>query len=359
MSVNRTQLGGSGLEISRVVFGSMGQHEATEPERIAVIRAAIESGTTSIDTAPLYEFGEIECTVGKAVRECRDDVELLSKVGLRWDADHGDVLFEFTDKHGARRAVRRDSRPCAIRKDVEESLARLQTDRIDLCQIHHPDPSVPIADSLGELGRLVDEGKIGHIGVSNFSGREFEDAISALTSSSSVKIAGHQLNYSLIKQGSVKEIISLSQEHGIGVLAYSPLASGALTGKLFALEGGGATVSHASFRPANAKRINKAVRECIEPVAKRLDASIAQVSLAWLLHQQDVTAVVAGGSSPEQAIANSAADEILLSREDLGLIGQRFAQIRIDPGAGLGWNAAAGKIVMRAKRKLLKWIRPT
>ncbi|MFT5694965.1 MAG: aryl-alcohol dehydrogenase-like predicted oxidoreductase, partial [Myxococcota bacterium] len=165
--------------------------------------------------------------------------------------------------------------------------------------------------------------------------------------------------YSLIKQSSAKGILSLTQEHGIGTLAYSPLASGALTGKLFALEGGGATGAHASFRPANAKRINEAIRECIEPVANRLHVSIAQVSLAWLLHQQDVAAVVVGGSNPEQAIANSAADEISLSPEAANRIGERFAQIRVDPAASLGWNAAAKRIVMRAKRKLRKSFGPT
>ena len=178
--MRRARVRGSDLEISRLILGTADRRPLRENERTDIVSAALEVGMTSVDTAPLYGFGEVEEHLGRALRGRRDQFEILSKVGLLWDSDHGDLLFTSSPPDGPARVIRRDSRPEAIRRDVEESLQRLGTDRMDLCQIHQPDPRVPIQDSLGALEELVREGKILHVGVSNFEPPDLEASLQAL-----------------------------------------------------------------------------------------------------------------------------------------------------------------------------------
>jgi aryl-alcohol dehydrogenase-like predicted oxidoreductase len=333
----------------------MGYLQAAEDERVRVMRAAIEAGTTTIDTAPLYEYGDVETAVGKAIASIRADVEILSKVGLRWDAEYGDILFEFTDRAGQRRAVRRDSRPESIRRDVEGSLQRLGTDRIDLCQIHQPDRTVPIAESIGALERLVEEGKILHIGVSNFMPRELDAALEALhDSASNIPLASNQLYYNLIERAPEKQLFPLLRRHGVGVLAYSPLEAGALTGKLRdrSPDRTDGRNQRATFRTKNARAINNALESAVAPIAERHDASLAQICLAWLLQQRDVSAVIAGASGPEQAVANARACDIQLSPKEEDKIASDFARVRIDPDEGLDWRTRGIDLARRVRRKL-------
>ncbi|MFB0976794.1 MAG: aldo/keto reductase [Myxococcota bacterium] len=348
--MKRTELGNSGLTISRIVFGSMGRGTLDLTEQLRVLHAAIDAGSTSIDTAPLYEFGEVERTVGRAIKGRRDQVEVLSKVGLRWDDDHGDVLFEFNDATGARRKVRRDSRPHAIRKDVEESLLRLGTDYLDLCQIHHPDTRVPIEDSVGQLEELVREGKIRAVGVSNFTPPQIEAATTALGRiATNTQIASDQLEYNLLKRGPENEIFPLLAKHRIGLLAYSPLDAGSLAGTPFNMIRSG---NRPAFQPANAAIIRKALRDSVAPVARQYDESIATICLAWLLHQEQVNGVVVGASHPDQAIANARAGDVVLRNEEVQSIGRRFAQVHIDTSVGLGMGERTRKLIQRARRKL-------
>ena len=358
--MKRTRLGRTNLEISRIVFGSMGRRPSSTGDRIRVIHAAIDAGTTTIDTAPLYDFGEVEEIVGQAIRGRREGVEILSKVGLRWDGDHGDILFQFTDESGVRRAVRRDSRPTAIRSDVEEGLRRLGTDRIELCQIHHPDPTVPIEESLGELDRLVCEGKILEIGVSNFSDHELDSTLGQLSRGSSpLSLASDQLHYSLLTQDQASTIRPLARQHGFGLLAYSPLEAGALTDAMLTPERFNAATRKRSvhFRPENAHAIQTALRESVEPIAARHEASVTQICLAWLLHQENVDGVIAGASSVEQVIAHAAVSELRLEPEEVESIGLRFAGVRIDPMAGQDWRARVDHFLGRARRKLGRILR--
>ncbi len=349
--MTRARLGPSEIEISRVIFGSMGHGDASDSERIRVVHAALDAGVSSIDTAPLYGFGEVERIVGRAIRGRRGRVELLSKVGLRWDDDHGAVLFHFSDAAGTRRAVRRDSRPASIRDDVEASLRRLGTDYLDLCQIHHPDEQVDLADSIATLEELVCEGKIRGIGVSNFTPPQLARAIAA----SGGRLASDQLEYNLLKRGPERDIFPLAREHGVALLAYSPLDAGSLAGRLLqsnAIQDGRGR--RASFRPANARAINAALLEGLEPVARAHDVSLAQVSLAWLLHQPDLTGVIAGARCPDQVRDNARAAEIVLREDELNAIGSRFARLRIDPAAGFPWRARARRLLARARRKLTR-----
>lgn len=356
--VQRSSLGPSPLKISRIVFGSARFRSRDPHERIRIIHGAIEAGITTLDTAPLYEFGEIESLIGRAIQDRREHVEVLSKVGIRWDSDHGDILFESTDTTGRRHRVRRDCRPLSLRRDVEASLTRLRTDRIDLCQIHQPDRLVPIEESLGELSRLVDEGKIREIGVSNFSALELDRATTIPTiGPSRASVVSHQLHYNLLERGPEKDLLPLAREKGLAVLAYSPLEAGVLAGKFLASP----MVSRDSsdfrfqtppFHPSNIARINAALRESIEPIARHLGTGVTQICLAWLLAQRDITGVIAGASSADQVQSIARAGDIKLAPNDLRSIDEGFAQVKIDKNAGLSCSGRTRNLVRRAGRKI-------
>jgi len=352
--LHRTRLTEGGLEISRIVFGSMGRRASSETERTRTLHAAIDAGTTTIDTAPLYDFGEVESFLGRALRDHRNEVEILSKVGLRWDDDHGEILFEFHDATGTPRAVRRDSRPAAIRRDVEASLERLRTDRLDLCQIHQPDLATPIEDSLGELARLAEEGKIRHLGVSNFDAAQLESALRPGDEPARTHpVVSNQIHFSLLTQHQAQDLAGLARRCDVGWLAYSPLEAGALSEAMLAPAGLDASARARSyhFRPANAEQIRQALTDVVLPVARQRQASVSQICLAWLLHQDSVRGVIVGASDADQARANAGATEIALDAGELSAMAERFARLRLDPLAGQGWRDRGAHLLGRVRRK--------
>lgn len=347
MAMQTVPLGASGLQLSRVVFGAMqlGPAASAETARIATLHAALEHGCTSIDTAPLYEFGRSEEVVGRALRGVRERVQLLTKVGLRWDAEHGEVLFRFHDEHGQPRAVRRDSRPESVRLDVERSLARLGVDALDLVQVHHRDRLVPIGETMDALAQLHRAGLVRAIGVCNFEPDEVEEARRAL---GAVPLCSHQLAYSLVRRGAERALLPQAARAGMAVLAYSPLEQGLLAGRTrasLAREDG--RLGSAAFQRANAARVARAMERALEPLAAARGVRVAQISLAWLLAQPACSAVIVGASSPEQARENAAAAAIVLAPTEVAAIRATFEGVRFDSNAGEG---PAEHLLRRARR---------
>lgn len=332
--MERARLGQSDLELSTLVFGSMGRTRQMAAERRRVLDAAIDRGLTSIDTAPLYDFGDIETFLGNALAGRRDDVELLSKVGLRWDDDHGEVLFATSD-----RVVRRDSRPASIRRDVEESLARLRTDHLDLCQIHHPDRRVPLDDALGELTRLRDEGKIRQVGVSNVEPDELATCLDFFASRSET-LASLQLHLSLIERRAEAALLPTCADAGVGILTYTPLEAGALSSRL--VDDGAWVRARGEhdpvFREPNLGRIRAALEETVLPSARERGVSASAVCLAWVCAQRGVTGAIVGASSEAQLAENVEAWGVSLSPDEHIAIGERFGRVVLDRdlGATLG-----------------------
>lgn len=324
-------LGSSGLLVSPIVFGAMGFGRRPPAERVRTLHAAIDAGITSIDTAPLYGFGESERLVGQAIADRRGRVQVLGKVGLRWDDAHGQILFTAQEPDGRVRVVRRDSRPLSVRRDVEQSLRRLGIDALDLCQVHHPDPDVPIADTMGELSRLRDEGKLRAIGVSNFSAAQVLEAARAL---GDVPLAGVQAEYSLLRREVERELLGTVQPLGVGLLAYSPLLHGLLAGRMAGRRRLGLQ-DHRRwdpvFHPANVARIERVRTRALEPLARRHGVSSAQVALSWVLHQPGVTAVIVGGSSAAQVRANARAAELVLRAGERTGLAAAFEAVQLDP----------------------------
>lgn len=342
------ELGRSGVVVSRVIFGAMALSAAARDERrrIDTLHAAIDAGITSFDTAPLYDFGRGEELLGRALAGRRERVQILTKAGLRWDDPCGEVAFRFRDEAGREQAVRRNSRPDSIRLEVERSLARLRVDVLDLVQVHQFDPGTPIADTMGALADLRRAGKLRAIGVSNYSAAQTIEAQAAL---GAIPLAGNQVQYSLLERGPEGGVLPAAREARFGVLAYSPLAQGLLSGafRIESLPADDWRRQEPRFHPDNLRRIAAAVEAALVPVARAHGATVAQVALAWLLAQPGLTAVVAGASTVEQVRANAAAMTLTLHGDEREAIRAAFTSLQIDPYAGKG---AGERAWFRARR---------
>jgi aryl-alcohol dehydrogenase-like predicted oxidoreductase len=337
--MERRRLGKSCLSITPVTLGAWsfggwfwgGQDEAKSDR---TIRASIDAGVTSIDTAPVYGFGRSEEVLGRALLGLRDQVQILTKVGLRWDLEEGSHYFDTNDVDGQARSIWRNLRPESIRHEVEQSLGRLQVDHLDLVQCHWPDPSTPIPESMGTLRDLVHEGKIGAVGVSNFSPEQMREAQAAL---GDVPLASDQPAYSLLDRRIEGGVLPWCREHEVGVVVYSPMARGLLTGRVTmarTFPDNDGRSQDPRYHPINRRRILDALDK-VEPIAAAHGITLANLSVAWVLNQPGVTAALVGARDAGQAVENAKAASVHLSEEDLGCIDDVFGDLRLDrrPGA--------------------------
>jgi aryl-alcohol dehydrogenase-like predicted oxidoreductase len=306
---NTVRLGMTDLRVAPIAFGTwqLGGEwgEFDEAEGIAAIRQARELGVNLFDTAHGYGFGVAERVLGRALREeiddRRDEVVIATKGGLRMTDD----------------GLVRDSSPEWIRTGVEASRDALGVDFIDLFQIHWPDPNVPFAETAGALQQLVDEGAIRHVGVSNFSPAQIDEFARTRP------IETVQPPYHLFRREIEAELLPYCGEHDIGVLAYSPLASGLLTGALdeeteFADDD---WRSGAPFFKGEAYRRNvAAVRELEVFARERLECSVSQLAIAWTLANPDVQVSIVGARSRTHIADSIAAAEIRIGEDDLAEI---------------------------------------
>jgi len=330
----RRRLGRSELEVPAIVFGAWAlggwQWGGTDDElAVNAIRAAIDAGTNAIDTAPVYGFGHSEEIVGRAIAGRRDEVVLMSKVGLRWDDPRGTFYFKTVDQDGKPREIWRNSRPDAVMAEVEHSLRRLKTDRIDLIQVHRDDPSTPVDETMRALAKLVEQGKLRAVGVSNFTVPLLEQARAAL---GSVPLASNQPKYSLVAREIERDVLPWCREHDVGLLVYSPLEQGLLTGKVPAQrqfpESDG-RAKRGTFTPENRALVNALLERVLRPIAQGHRVSIAQVVLAWTIAQPGVTSAIAGARTREQAHENAAAGALRLAPEELAAIRIAFEGLEL------------------------------
>jgi aryl-alcohol dehydrogenase-like predicted oxidoreductase len=345
-------LGRSGLTVPTVILGAMAPSGGcTRAERARVFHAAFDAGIRAVDTAPLYELGGSEEALGHVLAERSDPITVMTKVGMRWDDDHGDVLFEAVID-GVRRVVRKDARPESIRRDVEESLRRLRLDCVDVVHLHHPDRHVALDESLGALAELVREGKARAIGLSNHEPSAVRRAIRAL---GEVPLASLQDDYSLLSRWAEAELLPACRSSEIGFLCYSPLARGALSGSgvLAALPGNDPRRGDWLFHRSNVARLRPAVAE-LGAVARERGESPATTALAWLSAQPGVTGVIVGARTPEQAKANAEALGKTLDAPHERRLRSAFERVRLDLAAGTGPVDRALGLARRAARKIEK-----
>ena len=301
--MNHISLGG--LDVSRIGLGTMAMSgyyldpTSSDAESIRTIRRALELGVTHIDTAEIYGPYANEKLVGRALTGRRDDVVLATKFGYVSHAGGGPGVL--------------DSSPANIRTAVEGSLKRMGTDRIDLYYQHRVDPNTPIEDTVGALAELVAEGKVLHIGLSEASPTTIRRAYAVHP------IVALQTEYSLWTRDAEAALLPLLRELGIGFVPYSPLGHGFLTGTIRSAEDLAADdwrKNNPRFTEGNLERNLRIIDE-VRAVASELDATPAQIALAWLLAQGDDIAPIPGTKRVSRVEENTAADRIELSPEQI------------------------------------------
>ncbi len=268
-----------------------------------VIFAALDAGVTLFDTADIYgNFGGSETFMGEILKGRRDEIVLATKFGM--SMNDGEIA------RGSRRYIRRA---------VEASLRRLQTDYIDLYQLHEPDPNTPIAETLAALNELVLEGKVRYIGSSNLAGWQIAEAEFVARSAGRERFVSAQNLYSLLNRQIELEVIPAAEHFGVGILPFYPLAAGLLTGKFKRNQPAVANTRLAS-RPAEIAKANFDLIEELERFAGAEGAGLLDLAFAWLLANPNVSSVIAGATSAEQVKANVATARYSMSSESYSAV---------------------------------------
>ncbi len=324
----------------------MGYGQIGSAERTRAIHCAIDHGLTSIDTAPLYGFGEVEEILGRAIRGHRSKVQILGKCGLRWDSDHGEPMFP-AEIRGETRMIRRDSRPQALQRDVEDSLRRLQIDAFDLMQIHEFDRMTALEDTLGQLMQLQSAGKIRAIGVSNFAIQTLQSVHRLLAGN----LFSTQNMFNLLDQTTNADVCRFARSNDLRLLGYSPFAQGALAGKsLNSIDSiADWRKDTASFEASNVARMHAVLQRVALPIVKEYDITLPQLVLETTLSRAGVTHVIVGARTPEQIESNA------------GALKPQVPQSRLDEFAAAlrrcGWSRLAGQPLQVRAKTLLRRIR--
>jgi aryl-alcohol dehydrogenase-like predicted oxidoreductase len=324
------ELGNSGLRVSRITFGSWAaggwMWGGTEQnDAVGAIHASYELGVTSIDTAPIYGQGLSEEIVGEAIKSLpRDKVQILTKFGMRWDLAKGDFAMKTKDNNGHDLDVYKYAAPESIIKECEDSLRRLGTDYIDLYQIHWPDKTTPIEETMEAVQRLVEQGKVRAIGVSNYSVEQMQ------TAEKVVNLASNQVPYSMVRRDIEKDVVPYCLENHKAILAYSPMQLGLLTGKMKPgqhFDASDLRANHPLFKPESVTRVN-AFLDKIRPMAETKNATLGQLVLRWTLAQPGISVALVGARNAEQAVQNAHAIDVQLSPQEVDFISQQLEQLQ-------------------------------
>jgi aryl-alcohol dehydrogenase-like predicted oxidoreductase len=315
--MKKRKLGKSGLEVSAIGLGCMGMSFGYGPpkdkqEMISLLRAAMERGVTFFDTAEVYGPFTNEELVGEGLAPFRERVVIATKFGFKLDPKSG-------------RSIGVDSRPEHIKEVAEASLKRLRTDVIDLFYQHRVDPEVPIEDVAGAVKELIEQGKVKHFGLS-------EAGIHTIRRAHAVQpVTALQNEYSLWWRRPEEEALPVLEELGIGFVPFSPLGRGFLTGKM----NEGTTFDSSDLRNTlprftpEARKANRALVDLLGEIAKRKNATPAQIALAWLLAQKSWIVPIPGTTKLTRLEENVGTVEIELTQEDLREIESAASQIEV------------------------------
>jgi aryl-alcohol dehydrogenase-like predicted oxidoreductase len=317
VTIEPRRLGQSDVYVSPIIFGAWAVGGwmwggANEADSIAAIQAGIDHGITTIDTAPVYGQGYSETVVGKAIAGRRDKVQIATKCGMRWDSSDGTDPWPNKDRDGRDIVIRKNSRPSSIFYECEQSLKRLGVDVIDVYQIHWPDSSTLIEDSMHALLQLKESGKIRAIGVSNFEVNLLKRIVAV------GQLDSLQPPFSLIQRKIEPQILPFCIKNHIGVIVYSPLERGLLSGsvpvdRLFAP--GDHRSSHRFFTIENRRRVLASLEQ-IRPIADRHEVSLTQLVINWTILEPGITAALVGARNAEQTTHNAKAMTFRLSDDE-------------------------------------------
>jgi aryl-alcohol dehydrogenase-like predicted oxidoreductase len=314
--MNHRTLGRDGLDVSALGLGCMGMSEfygpADDEESVKTIHRALSIGINFLDTADMYGVGKNEQLVGAAIADRRDEVVLATKFGV-------------VREEGKPRRI--DSTPEYARRACEASLRRLGVDHIDLYYLHRRNPDVPIEETVGGMGELVDEGKVRHLGLSEVSADTLRAACAVHP------IAALQSEWSLWTRGIEQEIVPAARELGVGIVPYSPIGRGFLTGAYGSID----KLSPNDFRRYNPRfqgdnlEANMRLVERVRDVAEDVGCSPVQLALAWLLHQGDDVVPIPGTRRIANLEENVAALDVTFTAVDLAAL-DRLAPIGVAAG---------------------------
>jgi aryl-alcohol dehydrogenase-like predicted oxidoreductase len=300
------QLGSTDIEVSAVALGcwpisGMSSLDVTEADSLATLDAALDVGINFLDTAYCYgAAGESERLIARAIGGRRDEVVLATKGGLLW---RDGVMVH-------------DARPATLRRHLDESLRRLQTDRVELLYLHAPDDDTPLADSAGALKDLLDEGKTRAVGVSNLSLDQLE------TFAAVCPVAAFQPPYNMLMRQIEVDTLPWCRDRNISVMPYWPLMKGLLAGRLgrdFVMRQGDGRAKYPMFHGQEWTR-NQDLIDDLRSVAAAADRSVAQLVIAWTLAQPGITSVLCGAKRAEQVTENAGGGDWVLDNQQTAAI---------------------------------------
>jgi aryl-alcohol dehydrogenase-like predicted oxidoreductase len=313
------QLGKSTVKVTPIAFGAWAVGGwmwggAEDAAALRAIRASYDLGITTIDTAPIYGFGKSEELVGQAMQGVpRGKYQILTKYGMNWQTAEGELSFDTVDNAGKPVKIYKNASPARVMQECEDSLRRLRTDYIDLLQIHWPDATTPIAETMGAVSKLIEQGKVRAAGVCNYSAAQVDEALKT------VALASNQVPYSMINRGIEKDLGAQALQKGMSIVPYSPLQRGLLTGKIkpgHKFNDGDTRENSKFYTDENIRRAN-ALLETIRPIAEAHQASLSQVVIYWTTRQPAMDCVLVGARDDKQVQDNVKALALKLSDEEL------------------------------------------
>ena len=296
--IPNTDLNISVISLGTWAFSNDVWGKVNEKDCIDTVLSAIDCGINLIDTAPIYGYGLSEKIVGKAIKGKRDKVILATKCGLK----------------GKGKDIQIDLSPDFLKQEIEQSLKRLDVDYIDLYQCHWPDKNTPIQDTMVFMLKLKKEGKIKHIGLSNYTKDMLEEALKY------ADIATLQMQYSLLERAIEKDILPFCRQRGISIITYGSLAGGILSGKYLSepkfQKSDARSFFYKFYSGDNFKKASKVV-DILKEISSKAKIPIAQAALNWIYSKDGIASAIVGAKTKEQACANAASADSGLSGEDI------------------------------------------
>ncbi|WP_417737081.1 aldo/keto reductase [Rosistilla oblonga] len=315
-------LGQTDIRVSPVAMGcwpiaGMTSLEVNDPDSLATLDAAFDAGIKFFDTAYCYGAnGESERLIGRGLGNRRDQIVIATKGGIAWDADGQRV---------------QDASPATLRRQCDESLQRLGTDRVELLYLHGPDPDVPVAESAGELKRLMDAGKTRSVGVSNFNVEQLEEFHAVCP------ISAVQPHFNMLQQEITHDILPWCEANGASAIIYWPLMKGLLAGKLsrdHQFAPGDGRAKYPMFQGEEWQK-NQDFVDALRQLAIQIGRTVSDVVINWTIHHPGITAALCGAKRPYQITETAAALSWRLSADQRARIDQAIA----DRGPAAGRSA--------------------
>lgn len=324
------ELPGTSIKISPITFGAFAiggwfWGGANKADAVKTIETAINNGITTIDTAPIYGMGHSENIVGEAIKGKRDKVQILTKFGMTWEGTNGDFIFDTEDNDGNSIQVYKYNGKQSIIEECEKSLKRLQTDYIDLYQMHWPDSTTPIEETMEAVEILLQQGKILSAGVCNCPVDLLKDAGKV------TRLSTNQVAYSMINRDIEKDLVPYCLDNGIGILPHTTLQKGLLTGKLkpgHQFNMGDNRPNTPFFKDGNHEKVMKML-DTLMPIANENNVTLAQLAINWTMQQPAIVSVLVGARNSEQMLDNITALNFTLSTEELEIINSEFSKLEL------------------------------